>query len=323
MKPTLKIGYCDYGRETNDGPFFFLDILKKHYNIVIDQENPDYLFYSAFGNKHHEYNCIKIYYTGENVVPNFNYCDYAIAFNYITFEDRYMRLPLWRLYTRDLENEAKRPHLSDRKALGRDFCARVVSNYKQTDGMREVFFDALSKYKKVASGGKYKNNVGGPVKDKQAFLQKYKFSLAFENTASVGYCTEKILQAFAANTVPIYYGDKTAAKDFNPKAFINVNDFKNIDEAIAYIKKIDQDDQAYLKMLREPMFKGGKMPARYADKEILAFLKNIFDQPLDEARRCSNVKLYADIDYVHMKKRDVYAALRAYAKRTVLKWFKK
>ena len=248
---TIKINFVDPPCE-NPKENFFVKLLSSKYNVEIS-DKPDYLFYDVFGNSHHDYDCVRIFYTGENVVPNFNYCDYALGFYHIDFEDRYMRLPLWRIY-----EGALRPFLDksniDESAAKRKFCAAVISNAKQTDGFREAFFDKLNTYKEIASGGKYKNNVGGPVEDKIAFQKDYKFSLAFENVAAPGYCTEKIVESFASHTIPIYYGDETVVRDFNPKAFINCNDYKSMEEVIERIKELDNDDAAYLEMLKEPVF---------------------------------------------------------------------
>ena len=60
------------------------------------------------------------------------------------------------------------------------FCNMVVSNSKCKS--RNNFYHLLNQQKKVDSGGKYLNNVGGPVHDKLDFISKYKFTLAFENT---------------------------------------------------------------------------------------------------------------------------------------------
>lgn len=321
-KKEIKIAFVDFGGNPNGIIKYWLSILNKRYRVVLS-DKPDYLFYSVFGNTHHDYDCVKICFTGENVVPNFNYCDYAFGFHYITFEDRYMRLPLWCLHAEDLNKALARKNLPPREALNRRFCAQVVSNAKITNGVRETFFEKLNAYKTIDSGGRYNNTVGGPVKNKEAFLKKYKFSLAFENTSAHGYCTEKLLQAYAYGTVPIYYGDETAVRDFNPKAFINVNDFKTLDEAVAFIEKIDKDDEAYLKMYKEPLFKKNRCPSQYSADNVAKFLDGIFSKPLDKARFQNNARHFADIDCTHMKKRDVYKTLRAYAKRTVLKWVKK
>ena len=60
--------------------------------------NPDYLFYSGFGYEHLKYNCIRIFFTGECITPDFNECDYAIGFDRLDFGDRYLRFPLFYLY---------------------------------------------------------------------------------------------------------------------------------------------------------------------------------------------------------------------------------
>ncbi len=295
---------CSHSNNYNAKEAFFTKLLSEKYNVELS-DKPDYLFYSVYGNQHHNFDGVRIFFTGENAVPNFNYCDYAFGFHHIEFEDRYMRLPLWRLYTWDLQQVLNKTQ-RDIEAAKRKFCCMVISNMKQTDGYREEFFEKLSAYKQVDSGGKYKNNVGGPVPDKYEFQKNYKFSFAFENVAARGYCTEKILQSFAAGTIPIYYGDETVVQDFNPKAFINCHDYNSIDDVIEKIKQLDNDDEAYLQMLNEPVFVGGKLPDKYSDESILKFLSNIFDKPSQNAKRRKIIKHYADVDYRNMKQRDVY-----------------
>ncbi|MBR4926888.1 MAG: hypothetical protein IKY98_01030 [Alphaproteobacteria bacterium] len=176
---TIKIGYMDCSRSNdyNAKEAFFTKLLSEKYNVELS-DKPDYLFYSVYGNQHHNFDGVRIFFTGENAVPNFNYCDYAFGFHHIEFEDRYMRLPLWRMYLGDLKRALDKPHMGT-EATKRNFCCMVVSNVKQTDGFREAFFEKLNAYKTVDSGGKYKNNVGGPVPNKYEFQKNYKFSLAF------------------------------------------------------------------------------------------------------------------------------------------------
>ena len=47
-------------------------------------------------------------------------------------------------------------------------------------------------------------------------------------------------------------GNPSVVKDFNPKAFINCNDYKNFDEIIEVIKELDNNDEKYMEMLRQP-----------------------------------------------------------------------
>ena len=59
----------------------------------------------------------------------------------------------------------------------RKFCSFVVSN-ADAKPIRQHFFEKLSDYKKVDSGGRFMNNVGGPVADKIDFHRQHKFVIA-------------------------------------------------------------------------------------------------------------------------------------------------
>lgn len=79
---TIKIFFTDLWPNASKENYF-LNFLQRHFNVVVDPE-PDYLFYSVYGNEHLKYsNCIKIFYTGENMFPDFNFCDYAIGFHFL------------------------------------------------------------------------------------------------------------------------------------------------------------------------------------------------------------------------------------------------
>ncbi|WP_300449474.1 glycosyltransferase family 10 [uncultured Helicobacter sp.] len=161
-----------------------------------------------FGVEHIHYDCVRIFYTGENITPNFNICDYAIGFEHIQFLDRYIRYPLYLFYEADFEKALhKHENISSKTLQNKTrFCNFIVSNGR-ADPLREATFRALNAYKKVDSTGKYLNNIGGAIKDKFAFQQQCLFSLCFENSSTPGYLTEKLIQAAAAQTIPIYWGD--------------------------------------------------------------------------------------------------------------------
>lgn len=319
MKKTIKINYMDFGRYSDPEKEFFTPFLRKRYNVVIS-DKPDYIFYTLGGNTHHNFSGIRIFWTGENVVPNFNYCDYALGFQHMTFEDRYHRLPLWRMCLSDLNKSLEKgTTLSDTALLNRQFCATVISNARQTDGKREEAFEKLSTYKTVASGGRWRNNVGGPIADKIVFQRQYKFALAFENTYAPGYTTEKIIQAFASDTVPIYYGDPRVTDDFNPDSFINAHDFDTTEHLVEFVKKVDQDDTLYLKMIHAPIFKNGQMPTDLTDEALLKFFEPIFDVPLKEAKRRFYAKPYQDIDYENLKMRDIKTIIKTFGQKQIKK----
>jgi hypothetical protein len=102
----------------------------------------------------------------------------------------------------------------------------IVDRYKTTD--------------KMDCYGKYAENV---LEKKEAGLNPYYFSVTIENAIVRGYWTEKLLDAFATKTIPIYYGDKFSVnKFFNPEGIIY---FDTIEELDDIMKKIDIDFYAY------------------------------------------------------------------------------
>ncbi|WP_240444876.1 glycosyltransferase family 10 domain-containing protein, partial [Helicobacter pylori] len=146
---------------------------------------------------------------------------------------------------------------------------------------RNAFYDALNSIEPVTGGGSVRNTLGYNVKNKSEFLSQYKFNLCFENSQGYGYVTEKIIDAYFSHTIPIYWGSPSVAKDFNPKSFVNVHDFKNFDEAIDYIKYLHTHPNAYLDMLYENPLNTIDGKAYFYQnlsfKKILDFFKTILE----------------------------------------------
>ena len=67
--------------------------------------------------------------------------------------------------------------------------------------------------------------------------------------------------------VPIYWGTPDVREYFNPKSFINVNDFDSFDACIEYVKKVDNDPALYQKYRDAvPVLKTSKMHNMTKDK---------------------------------------------------------
>lgn len=285
----IKVQFTDFWDVFDPNNNFIMDALKKHFEVEIS-DNPDFVFCSTFGRRHLKYNCAKIYYTGENLLPDFNLVDYGLAFQDISFYDRYLRLPHYVLYPEDCKLALEKHMKSDEEFLShKKFCNYVISN-ALSDPARDEMINVLLTYKELASGGRYHNNVGGPVEDKIAFQRDYKFTMAFENTGSRGYTTEKIVQAFASSTIPIYWGNPDIAQEFNPKAFINCHDFASFEDVLEEIKRIDNDDEAFLGMLREPIINDESKAALFFDDNYLSdYLFRICSQDPQKAIRRNRV----------------------------------
>ncbi|WP_181646828.1 glycosyltransferase family 10 [Helicobacter sp. 16-1353] len=259
---TIKLKVVDWSGSENFDDIFTVKILRKYFNVV-ESENPDFIFYATSGYEHIKYDCVRIQFLGENIIPDFNVCDYAFGLNHIIFEDRYIYVPHFIDYRKDTHRAREKHKISD-ISHKKKFCNYIYSN-SNAAAIRGDFFDFLNKYKRVDAAGKDRNNMGEALpkapngdfgESKYEFMKEYKFSIAFENSSTNGYCTEKILQAFAAGTIPIYWGDKKIAMGggINPKSFINVSGYDDFEAVLEKIKELDNDDEKYLKMLQEPVF---------------------------------------------------------------------
>lgn len=289
----IRIKICNY--DPSD-PYsygrFILSILNKYYEVELS-ENPDYLFYNEATFDHLKYDCLKIFFTGENISPNFNLCDYAIGFDYIDFEDRHYRLPLYLITVFYSEAElilAGSDYLNNQAVFKKEdlsqkteFCSFVYSNYR-AEIQRKMIFDKLSEYKKVNAGGAYLNNTVERVDNKLEFEMKHKFSIAFENSSRSGYTTEKIVSSLVAKTIPLYWGNPNIGKEFNTKRFINCHDYASFDQVLEKVKELDSNDDLYIKMINEPIAASDYNFDEVKNRFDL-FLRSIIDQPLHLARR--------------------------------------
>lgn len=215
-KPQIKVKLVDFWRDDMETHFWLTNFLSQKYDIVFSDE-PDYVFYSWCGYEHLKYDCVRIAYMGENIRIDWNVADYGIeCCSLVDLGERYLRVPYCFVATKE-----HRPYdFSTRKLNKRDkFCSYLVSNGQDGDLFRDRFFDKLSKYKRVDSGGKWRNNIGGTfdkqysetkvdfLLNKQKWLENYKFNICFENCSYPGYLSEKFFDAYIAGCIPIYWGD--------------------------------------------------------------------------------------------------------------------
>ena len=291
----IKLWFTDFYKGFDPSNNYLYNLLNRHYNLILDSAEPDYLIYSCYSREFLKYkNCIKIYYTGENLIPDFNLCDYAIGFNYLEFGDRYLRYPNFALIPEQFNQLLKEDSFALEDLKKKEYFCNFIYSNAQADPARDKFFHLLNNYKKVMSPGSHLNNssmdIGGRFTEdwmytKLNFQSRCKFSIAFENSSSPGYTTEKLMHAYITNTIPIYWGNPEVTKDFNPKSLINCHEFSSFEEVILRVKEIDQNDKLALQMLNEPPFSGNEIPENLRKETLESFLKAIFDQEHKEAFR--------------------------------------
>ena len=284
----MNIAFSDfwqYPKALDPNNNFFIHVIRELFENVqiVHPEDADVMIFSGFGNENGRYkNCKKIFYTGENVRPNFNRCDYSLTFDFDTYGGKNFRLPLWYLYIDWFnvgsygnpdwlipesylygENEFTRKKKNKFCSIvyGSPIPSRlnaiqnISNNYKQV----EVFGKANKSYN-LPDGEKYKMDL----------ISNYKFSLCYENSVSPGYHTEKLLHGKIAGNIPIYYGDTTVEEDFNIESFISAINMSD-GELIEKIKEINSDEKLYKDILNQPLFK---------EKVVLDNIKNNFYEVL-------------------------------------------
>jgi len=232
------------------------EILSEKYNIKITYRDPDIIIDTVFGDTPlPNTNAIKIFFTGEAIkVRNPDNYDLAMGFDYINHPN-YIRLPSYYMYpvydAHHICSDYNRGTCNPKKPYFACFLYSNggESNPKRFDGAiaRNSLFEKLSEYKKVESGGKYKNNIGHMIarEDTINWMSQCKFVISYENQTYDGYMTEKPFLSYLSGAVPLYYGDKRAMEDINRKAVIFQSDFPGQDEMVEYIKKVDNDDVLY------------------------------------------------------------------------------
>lgn len=259
----LKIAYLDFWPEWTFENFI-ATILSNHFEVVYDNKNPDVVFHSIFGGMAQtpKYKCKKILYLGENHDPKKYGSNYSISFE--PHSETNYRLPLWQVYL------MMKPALKDRlynKVMWKEnefkrFCSFVVSN--PSNFMRNSVFTSLSTYRQVHSYGRYMTN--------NLELQKYtenrywrdgkleyfnnvphKFNIAFENTPSRWYITEKIMDAFLSGSIPIYNGANKIGEEFNEEAMINANKIQGWD-LVTKVRELDTNWEKFMEVYNKPVF---------------------------------------------------------------------
>ncbi|MBE6820311.1 MAG: hypothetical protein E7516_04610 [Ruminococcaceae bacterium] len=299
MKKTIKIKFIGFQSKDHINGIrlnktWLYKTLEKNFNIV-ECEDADYVICSCFNL--YEY-CgtkqIRIMYSGENYVPDYNVIDYSICCYPIDFCNRNFYLPA-SLFGYDGERRAieNRQNCFDKSILKtKTKFANLIASYDSENNYRSKLFNELSKYKFIDSPGKFLKNCDEQVRfqddSKINFQKRCKFSLCIESAVNAGFNTEKIMDAFYAETIPVYYGDPEIVKIFNPKAFINASDYATVEDVVKRIIEIDNDDDLYIKMLNEPIFnKEGFISDTFKSAED--FLVGIFETPLEKAGKRSKV----------------------------------
>jgi hypothetical protein len=202
----------------------------------------------------------RIWYTGENIRIPFQ----ADFDGYLSFDPSHKKtnnayLPLWMLsvgwFSKSIHSRriGIETHIDDllrsrtnSDPKKKDVCAFVGN----PEPFRLRFIEELGASLQVDAFGSYFGNF---ATNKFDVAKDYRFSIAFENDLYPGYVTEKIVESYLVRNVPIYRGilDLNSEIEFNPKAFINLQDYKDADDMSEYISSLSAEE--YDRMYSEPL----------------------------------------------------------------------
>lgn len=224
-------------------------------------------------------------YIGENVRPSFIGYNHSLSFDYDTYGGKNHRLPLWysRLAWPGFVQKPRKPNshnhgyedlisiesLMKGRTLDMSqktkFCAMIAGN---PEGLRINLYNSISAYKQVDG---YGNMFGRSLRQsKFEILPEYKFCLCPENSIYDGYVTEKLIDAYAGGTVPIYSGTGTVDKDFSDLAFLNYQWWKDMTKFVNYIEHLDTSLEDYQLMYEQPL-----LDYRPSLDDAIAFVRSI------------------------------------------------
>jgi len=254
---------------------------------------PDLIIYSWFGQHHQTYRLLAptLFVSGENWNADGHVVDAAwltttnpllfpksrreplyCPFWFLSFAERLYhsvsnldqdRTPLLSLKTRFCSYLYRNPNRPDRQ----NFCRLLSSTVSRVDTLGPD----LNEHSQF--GDQHIDRGYGTDYDRAVLLHiPYRFVIAFENTEGEGYCTEKIVNAFLAGAVPIYWGAPDVGETFNEAAFIHVRNFESWQDVANHIQYLETYPAAYEAMLREPIFKRNIDPQPFMDqlRELLS-----------------------------------------------------
>ncbi|GMF19946.1 unnamed protein product [Phytophthora lilii] len=149
-----------------------------------------------------------------------------------------------------------------RENTTRKFCAYMYRRCDRPE--RELMYDLLNEVEPVDALGKCSGSTKhvdlGAIHKPERYsddavkrYESYKFVIAFENSQASGYVTEKLIDAFLAGSLPIYYGNSTTvAQLFNTRSFIDCGAHDTLEDCARYVIKVHKSSDLYEAFLKEP-----------------------------------------------------------------------
>jgi hypothetical protein len=299
----LKISFSDFwgGYDPNDN-FWTLTLKKLEIPYQVVDDNSDLLISSCFGASFlRKKSKKKILWCGENWFrmdtkigdlggrSMIDIFDMVYSFDYNNYENHY-RLPLYLIdcIERDVIDFNLICRNKSKDLLFKEFKNRKFCTFVQGNGnckFRNDYFLNLSNIDKVDSYGPLFNNTG-QILDRIGKIEKtknYKFALAFENSEYDGYVSEKLMDAFKSDILPIYWGGSKVSSEFNSNSFVDVNKL-GMDKSLDLIKELNTDFDLYWEYYNQKIISDEQQSLANRindfDNQFKSFLETILEKEI-------------------------------------------
>ena len=273
---------------------------------VAEMAEADYFIGGDFGYSYEAFHGVRIFTTGENHAADLNHFDYCLTHELIE-DDRRHRLPFWQASYlvnpcfREILEHQPEPIAPDALAAEkRDFCAFICRN--SVCRKRNRFVRHLNEIRKVDCAGPFMNNVGfllpKGAAHKFEYQRRHLFSMAYENEATRGYQTEKIVDALVSRSIPLYWGNPCVEEEFNPECFVHARNFPSEKALIRHVLELAEDPVRMAAIINAPRFRD-PLVMQKAEQALVDFFARIFERGPGAIRRSRYQRMQAVLSHFY------------------------
>lgn len=308
----IKIKFSGFWPDFNYKDIEFFKNLEIEGALEIDNqsENPDVIIYSDYiPDCDVQIDQARILFSPENIARK-NYL-FKYTMNYqrnLENNFRFQNFFYYPFYREVTENTESAFYLSLKNKIKNKHINFIYSNNNAK--VRNSYFEYLSKFYKIDSFGKFKNNMGTTGEDrnlshykrsikKATIISDYKFTIAFENSRGEDYISEKVWEPLSVNSIPIYYGSDAVFDYFNKEKIIYVQGRSDFKKSIQLMEEIIKNHELYSYYLKLSIFRDEETRIRYQysrlSQEFINFLvKVIGDKEKIGNQKIKKIKYYID-----------------------------
>lgn len=240
-------------------------LIVKGLTLANSKRDSDVTLASVFGRRTFSSAGNVVMFSGE---PRFRdeFARYTIDCRFRGHSD-HLRLPLWAyllLRTEEL------PTSLETVPQASKFCNFIYSNDRCQ--VRNAFFEMLNAEMRVDSLGSVMSNAADPRlsacghsgwrETKIDVLRDYRFTIAFENHEILGYTTEKMVDAWLAGSVPIYWGNPAVALDFPIEGCLSLYEAGSMTRLVDQVMEAEREPERYVQLQAANPFRTGAAQQR-------------------------------------------------------------